>query len=170
MKKPPNKSCPIGGNSLAGHPVSYVTLATEYGASMSDSRFFRAEGPFALGHIAELVGAELNAPERASEMVRDIADLEQAVEGQISVFSDRRHASAFAQTNASVVVTSRTLAGFEHNGSTLLLADDPRQAFARIGQLFYPRVAPERFIHPKAAVAGSARIGADCSIAAGAVI
>ena len=137
---------------------------------MSDNRFFRAEGPFALGQIAELVGAELSAPERANELVSDIADLSDAAEGQVSIFSDARHAAAFAHTHASVVVTSKKLAAFEHNGSALLLADDPRQAFARIGQLFYPRGAPQSFIHARATVAATAKVGADCAIAAGAVI
>jgi UDP-3-O-[3-hydroxymyristoyl] glucosamine N-acyltransferase len=137
---------------------------------MSDNRFFRADGPFALGVIAQTVGAELSDPGRAAELVRDIADLEQAVEGDLSVFSNPRHAEAFANSHASVIVTSRKLSALPHNGSALLLADDPRLTFARIGQLFYPREAPASFIHPRATVAASASIGADTAIAAGAVI
>ena len=137
---------------------------------MSDPRFFRAQGPFAVGDIARSVGLELSEPGRAAELVRDIADLEQAVAGEISVFSDRRHAAAFAGSQASVIVTSRKLRECPHNGGVLLLADDPRLAFAQIGQLFYPRGTPQSFVHPGAVVAASANIGADTAIAAGAVI
>ena len=137
---------------------------------MSDSRFFQADGPFALGQIAQLMGGELSRPERANELACDIADLEQAVEGEVSLFSDSRHAGAFAKSHASLIVTSRKLSDLPHNGAVLLLAEDPRLTFARIGQLFYPRGAPTQFIHPRASIAASARIGQDSAIAAGAVI
>jgi UDP-3-O-[3-hydroxymyristoyl] glucosamine N-acyltransferase len=137
---------------------------------VSDTRFYRADGPFALGDIASKVGAELSHPERADELVRDIADLEQAAAGDVSIFSDSRHADAFAKCHASVIVTSRKLSDYPHNGSALLLSDDPRLAFARIGQLFYPRTEPKTFIHPRAFVAASAVIGEHTAIAAGAVI
>ena len=136
---------------------------------MSDSRFFRAHGPFTFGQIAAAVGAELADPARSGETASDIADLEQAVPGEVSVFSDSRHAAAFAASQASLVVTSRKLAALPHNGA-LLLTDDPRLAFARIGQLFYPREAPKNFVHARATVAANASIGADTAIAAGAVI
>ena len=136
---------------------------------MSDTRFFRAAGPFTAGDIAKAVGAELSDSGRAGEQVRDIADLEQAGSGEISVFSDRRHAAAFAASNASVIVTNRKLGDLPHK-RTLIFADDPRLAFARIGQLFYPRAAPQAFIHPRATLAASARLGDGSAVAAGAVI
>jgi UDP-3-O-[3-hydroxymyristoyl] glucosamine N-acyltransferase len=137
---------------------------------VSDTRFYHADGPFALGDLASRVGAELSHPDRAAELVRDIADLEQAGDGDISVFSDSRYAAALAGTHASVIVTSKKLSGYPHNGSALLLIDDPRLAFARISQLFYPRAHLDTFIHPRAFVAASATIGEDTAIAAGAVI
>ncbi len=137
---------------------------------MPDSRFFHADGPFSLSHIAGTVGAELAQPERAGEMIRDVAELEDATDGELAVFSDPRHATAFAKCHASVVVTSRKLSAYPHNGSTLLLIDDPRLAFARIGKLFYPRALPKAFIHSRAFVAASARIGDDTEIGAGAVV
>jgi UDP-3-O-[3-hydroxymyristoyl] glucosamine N-acyltransferase len=123
-----------------------------------------------LGQIAGIVGAELAHPERAGEMIRDIAELADAGQGDIAMFCDPRHAAAFAISHASVVVTSPKLGGYPHNGSALLLAEDPRLAFARIGKLFYPRVTPAAFIHSRAFVAASARIGADTEIGCGAVV
>ena len=103
-------------------------------------------------------------------MATDIADLEQAAEGEVSLFCNAQHAEALAKSHAGLIVTSKKLGDYPHNGSVLLLADDPRLAFARIGQLFYPRTAPKNFVHPQASIAASASIGADTAIAAGAVI
>jgi UDP-3-O-[3-hydroxymyristoyl] glucosamine N-acyltransferase len=137
---------------------------------MSDKRFFKPEGPFALSVLAEKIGAELTEPERGGQMVHDIADLELAGQHDISVFCNPSHAPTFAKSHAGVVVTSRRLGEYPHNGSALLLAADPRLAFAELGRIFYPMSAPKSFIHSSATIAPSARIGADCAIAAGVVI
>ena len=137
---------------------------------MSDDRFFRADGPFSLGRIAEIVGAELAHPERANEMIRDVEELADATSGELAVFCDPRHAPAFAASHASVVVTSRKLSAYPHNGSALLLAENPRLTFAHIGKLFYPRPQPKAFVHSRAFVAASAHIGDNTEIACGAVV
>ncbi|HEX3755440.1 MAG TPA: UDP-3-O-(3-hydroxymyristoyl)glucosamine N-acyltransferase [Rhizomicrobium sp.] len=137
---------------------------------MSDKRFFQAHGPFALGRIAEQAGARLAAPEEAGIMVRDVADLFNAGDGDVALFCDSAFADAFAHCYASAIVTSEKLASLPHNGSAMLLADDPRAAFARIGRIFYPGRAPTGRIHPSACIAGSAEIGEGVEVAAGAVI
>ena len=137
---------------------------------MSDSRFFQSEGPFSLGQIAEIVGVELLHPERQDDVIRGLAELADAGEGDLAVFFDARHAAAFATCHASVVVTSRKLSAYSHNGGALLLADDPRLAFARIGHLFFPRAEPKAFVHSRAFVATTAVIGEDTEIGCGAVI
>jgi UDP-3-O-[3-hydroxymyristoyl] glucosamine N-acyltransferase len=137
---------------------------------MSDKRFFRAHGPFVLGQIAEQAGARLAVPEEAGILVRDVADLASASEGDVALFCDAAFADAFAHCHASAIVTSEKLAVYPHNGSAMLLADDPRAAFARIGQMFYPRRTSSGRIHPGASIAASAQIGEDVEIAAGAVI
>ncbi len=137
---------------------------------MSDNRFFQADGPFSLGYLAKAVGAELAQPERAGELIHDVAELAKAKLGEAAVFSDVRHAPAFATCHASVVVTSLQLSTYPRNGSALLLADDPRLAFAQLGRLFYPSADPKGFIHPRAFIAESASIGENAEIGCGAVI
>ena len=137
---------------------------------MSDKRFFQADGPFSLGDLAKRVGAELSDHARTSQMVQGIADLERADANELAMFSDARHAAAFANSHAGVIVTNAKLAATPPNGGTLLLCDDPRLAFAQIGQIFYPRRPPKGLIHAGAIVAASAKIGADAAIAAGVVI
>ncbi|HWC62370.1 MAG TPA: UDP-3-O-(3-hydroxymyristoyl)glucosamine N-acyltransferase [Rhizomicrobium sp.] len=137
---------------------------------MSDKRFFSPDGPFTIADLAEKIGAELIETDRANQLVHDIAELEQAGEDDISVFCNPRLAPQFAQSHAGVIVTSKRLSELPHNGSALLLAADPRLAFAELGRIFYPAGAPAAFIHPKAVIAKSARIGDGSSIAAGVVI
>jgi UDP-3-O-[3-hydroxymyristoyl] glucosamine N-acyltransferase len=137
---------------------------------MSDSRFFSPQGPFTLAVLAQKIGAELTQPERGGQLVHDIADLEVAGKDEISVFCSAKHAAAFAKSHAGVVVTSKKLGELPHNGSALLLAADPRLAFAELGRIFYPAGAPKSFLHAKAVIAASARLGEDCAIAAGVVI
>ena len=137
---------------------------------MSDSRFFRTEGPFSLGQIAALSGAELLQPEREDEVIRGLAELADAGEGDLAMFCDSRHAATFASCHASVVVTSKKLSAYPHNGSALLLAEDPRLAFAYIGHLFFPRAQPKAFIHSHAFIAATALIGENTEIGCGAVV
>ena len=137
---------------------------------MSDARFYKAEGPFTLAALAGRIGAELAEPERGGQMVHDIADLEQAGQTDIAVFCSASHAGAFAKSHAGVIVTSPKLKGYPHNGSTLLLAADPKLAFAELGRIFHPAGKPGSFLHPKASVADSARIADGVAIGADAVI
>ena len=136
---------------------------------MTDKRFFQADGPFTLGDIAAHVEARLEQPERAGMMLRDVAELRCAGEGDVSVFCDAAHISAFADSHAGVIVTSEKLSAFPHNGCALLIAADPRSAFARIGRMFYP-AACTGDIHPSAVIGTDCKIGARTRIGANAVI
>jgi UDP-3-O-[3-hydroxymyristoyl] glucosamine N-acyltransferase len=137
---------------------------------MTDDRFFRRSGPFALGDIARQIGAHI--PENASEgfAVHGVAALGNAGAGEVSVFCDAQHSDSFATSHASVVITSDALSKHAHNGSWLLLCENPRLAFAQIGHLFYPRAAPMAGIHPRAHVDPTAEIGEGSFIAAGVAI
>ena len=137
---------------------------------MTDDRFFRRAGPFKLGEIARHVGGEIDNHSSADFMVRDVAALESAAAGDISVFSDAKFAPAFAHTGASVVITDKKLASHEHNGTWLLLAPNPRLAFAQVGHLFYPPDALIEGVHPLTPVHPTATVGAGTQISSGAVI
>ena len=131
---------------------------------MTDDRFFRRSAPIALGEIAAHVGGELLAPAAASFLVSDIAALDCAKTGELSVYCDGKRTSDFANNHASVVVTNRALSEHAHNGSWLMLVNDPRLAFAQIGHLFYPPIAFPEGVHPSAQISPAARIGAGTQI------
>ena len=141
---------------------------------MTDDRFYQRSGPFSLAEIATRIGAE---PEKGAPDIklRDVASLESAQGGDVSLFSDAKYANAFAVTKASLVITSEKLAALPH-GVTLLVVPNPRLAFAQIGHIFYPPaklqagVRPTEPVHPTAFIGDGTEIGAGAQIGAHAKI
>jgi UDP-3-O-[3-hydroxymyristoyl] glucosamine N-acyltransferase len=142
---------------------------------MTDDRFYQRAGPFTLAEIAGRIGAEVAKGEPAELTLRDVASLEGAQGGDISLFSDAKYANAFAVTKASVVITSDKLASLPH-GVVLLVVPNPRLAFAQVGHIFYPpqKLAPGvrafQPVHPTATVGQGTEIGPAGEIGAGAQI
>src|SRR4051794_29803368 len=141
---------------------------------MTDDRFYQRAGPFSLAEIASRIGAE---PEKGSRDIelRDVASLESAQAGDVSLFSDTKYANAFAVTKASVVITSDKLASLPH-GVVLLVVPNPRLAFAQVGHIFYPPaklqpgVRAHQPVHPTATIGEGTEIGAGAEIGANAKI
>jgi len=142
---------------------------------MTDDRFYQRAGPFTLAEIAGRIGAEVGKGEPSSLLLRDVASLESAQSGDVSLFSDSKYANAFAVTKASLVITSDKLAALPH-GVTLLVVPNPRLAFAQVGHIFYPPrklvagVRATQPVHPTAKVGAGTEIGPAGEIGAGAVI
>src|SRR5258708_7495082 len=140
---------------------------------MTDSRFYDRAGPFTLGEIAGRIGAEVAKP--GDLKLRDVASLESAEAGDISLFSDAKYANAFAVTKASVVITSDKLASLPH-GVVLLIVPNPRLAFAQVGHIFYPPaklqpgVRASEPVHPTATLGEGSEIGAGAQVGANAII
>ena len=137
---------------------------------MTDPRFFHRSGPFSLSYIAQHVAAE--PPDAASRpmMIDDIAPLESAGWGQLTVFFDARYLDKFLASHASAIVTNRDLARHAPDRSGLLLVEQPRLAYAQIGHLFYPASPLVPGVSASALVDPTAAIGDGCQIDAGAVI
>src|SRR6266581_2589738 len=142
---------------------------------MTDDRFYQRAGPFTLAEIAGRVGAEPAKGDPAELKLRDVASLESAQAGDISLFSDAKYANAFAVTKASVVITSEKLAALPH-GAPLLVVPNPRLAFAQVGHIFYPPqklvpgVRATQPVHPTAKVGTGTEIGPAGEIGPGAEI
>src|SRR5882762_4277224 len=137
---------------------------------MTDPRFFRRSGPFSLAEIVQRIGAEPVDDESGRLMVHDIAALEAAGPHEVTVFNDARYRSALAASRAGAIVTSRDLARQASNGNRLLIAAEPRLAYAQIGHLFYPAPALDPGIAASADIHPTAMIGAGAQIASGAQI
>jgi UDP-3-O-[3-hydroxymyristoyl] glucosamine N-acyltransferase len=137
---------------------------------MADPRFHRRSGPLTLGAIAKRIGAVLVDPHAADMSIEDVAALDSAGPRDLSLFYDRRHTDRVQTSKAAAVVTTRALAGRVREGTQLLIAKDPRLAFAQAGHLFYPAPPVAAAIDPRAHVEPGAAIGPDCRIDPGAVI
>ena len=138
---------------------------------MPDQRFFRRAGPFSLDTICELIGADEPGPDEGALLIFDIAPLEGAGPGDISLFASGRYLDVLESSRARAIIVGRDLARHvEHHPARRVLVDDPRLAFAQVGQLFYPVVPLEPLIDSTARVHPNARIGTGSRIEAGAVI
>ncbi|HET7086406.1 MAG TPA: UDP-3-O-(3-hydroxymyristoyl)glucosamine N-acyltransferase [Rhizomicrobium sp.] len=136
---------------------------------MTDDRFYDRAGPFTLGEIAARIGAGVAKGDPADLKLRDVASLESAEAGDISLFSDAKYANAFAVTKASVVITSDKLASLPH-GVVLLIVPNPRLAFAQVGHIFYPPAKLRPGVRVAVPVDPTATIGDGSEIGAGAEI
>jgi UDP-3-O-[3-hydroxymyristoyl] glucosamine N-acyltransferase len=142
---------------------------------MTDDRFYHRAGPFTLADIAGRIGAEIGKGDPADLALHDVASLESAEAGGVSLFSDGKYANTFAVTKASLVITSDKLAKLPH-GAPLLVVANPRLAFAQVGHIFYPpeKLAPgvraAQPVHPTAGIGAGTEIGPGGEIGSGAQI
>jgi UDP-3-O-[3-hydroxymyristoyl] glucosamine N-acyltransferase len=137
---------------------------------MPDHRFFRVAGPFSLGELARIAGAELGSDSDTAALLSDVATLDRAGPADVVFLDDKRYLPQLSRTRAGACLLRPAFAGEAPRGLALLLTDAPQQGFACIAEAFYPRKAGPSAVHPSAVVAPSARIGEGSSIAAGAVI
>ena len=155
---------------------------------MADPRFFAVAGPFTLGALAEIAGAELSPGADADRSIRDVAPLDNATGDELSFFDNRRYAEAFAASRAGACLVHPGRAENAPNGMALLLSETPYLGYARVAQAFYPLPAivagiaqgavvdpsaslgPGCRIEPNAVIGADARLGARCLVGANAVI
>ncbi len=120
-------------------------------------------GPLTLAQIATRLGGRVAGPQEV--LIRQVGSLERAGPGQIAFFSHPRFRERLAATGAAAVIL-----GADAEGMTALpriVCGDPYSYFARVSQLFNPRVTQAAGVHPSASVAASATLGARVSIGAG---
>lgn len=137
---------------------------------MPDSRFFIAAGPFTLGQVAEMTGAELATGVDPSQQVTDVAPLETATASDLSFLENRKYLEVFAATSAGGCFVHPDLADRAPRATSLLLSRTPYKAYALAAQAFYPERASGDGISPQAFVDPTAAIGRGSTVSPGAVI
>ncbi len=121
-----------------------------------------------IGELAEKLGAELEGD--ASAEVTGVADLKAARPGQVSFAGNPKYLSAVADSAAAAVIVPKA-AAISSPKPALLRAENPDAAFAAACAWFAPEpVVMPRGVHPQAWVSPEARLGADVSIGAFAVV
>ena len=118
-----------------------------------------------LKEIADRIGGELIGDPSIS--VNTITNLEGASPGALIWIEKKRYLKNSEETAAAAIICTREI---ETSGKPLIRVDNPRLAFARLAQVFFP---PRKFspgISPDATVSPEAEIGSEVSIQPRAVI
>lgn len=143
---------------------------------MTDPRFYRSAGPFAVGALARLIAAELSDAAAASVEIMALATPEQAGPADLAPITERSYLPQAIASRAGAFLTSPALApvlaaSLAPLGRPMLIVAQPRLAQRALALLFYPEAQPaQSMIDPSASVAPDAQLGEGCQIAARAVI
>lgn len=137
---------------------------------MADPRFFRRAGPFRIGDLAGICGAELAEDTDPEMEVVDVAPISTAESMHLSFLDNRKYLPALEQCAAGACILHPDMAARAPAGMQLLLSRTPYKSYALAAQAFYPEPESEAGVAPTAVVDASARIGDGTRIEAGAVI
>jgi UDP-3-O-[3-hydroxymyristoyl] glucosamine N-acyltransferase len=137
---------------------------------MADPRFFKLKGPFSLGEIARLVGAELGGAASPDMLIEDVAPLETAGPTQLSFLANKKYADLLGQCRAGAVLVHPGSVAKAPPSAALLITTKPYHAFARAAQAFHPAERPQSGIAPSAYVDPSAILGENVAIGHHAVV
>lgn len=137
---------------------------------MVDPRFFPFSGPYRLGDLAEMTGAELAGAADPDRVIRDVAALGDAGGEDLSFLENRRYVGDFRASAAGACLVAKAFIDQAPEGMALLVTPLPRRNFARLSRAFHPEPPVEPGVHPSAFVHPDAVLGEGVSIAAGAVV
>jgi UDP-3-O-[3-hydroxymyristoyl] glucosamine N-acyltransferase len=137
---------------------------------MADARFFTRAGPFTLGALAGMIGAQLGEGADPSRTVLDVAPLDTAGPDDVSFLDNLKYLGAFEVSKAGACIVGAKHGARAPAGMALLIASEPYMAYARAAQVFYPATPASGIVHAGAHVDPSATLGPGCEVAAGAVI
>ncbi len=137
---------------------------------MADPRFFRNHGPFSLGSLAQVAGAQLADEASADISISDVAPLQMAEKGTLTFLTNPKYKDQFKATKASACILHPDYPDLAPDNVALLLSKQPYKAYALIAQKFYPLGDQEPEIHPTAVIGKGVEIGSCVSIGANSVI
>ncbi|MET3612682.1 UDP-3-O-[3-hydroxymyristoyl] glucosamine N-acyltransferase [Rhizobium aquaticum] len=149
-----------------------------------DAFFPRHEG-VALGKLAERIGASLHKSEDADVMIRSVAPVYRAVEGDICYMLSRKNRAELETCRASAIICDEALLSLVPGHIPALVAKSAHAAFALAGLILHPSAArpetiaqsegisplavvhPTSVLEPGVIVEPHAVIGAHVAIGAG---
>ncbi len=137
---------------------------------MADKRFFINNGPFSLEKIAEICEAELKDITAKEVMIKELATIGSAKEGDICFFYDKKQKAKAAEIKSSAVVTTEELAPLIPSGVVVLVCANPHLGFVKLNYAMYSEPKPEAGVSPSAKISSSAQIGEGCYIGDNVVI
>ncbi len=136
---------------------------------MVDKRFYTNKGPFTLAHLSEVGQCEIYRGSPSLE-IRDVAPLDDATEGSISLLNNPKYISALDSSQASACIMDFENAEKAPESFPILVSKNPHRSFALIAAAFYPYAKPTPSIHPTAIIDPTAVLGQGCEVGPYAVI
>lgn len=119
-----------------------------------------------LSEIAEMIGGELIG--NHSVIIRDVAQIENAKEGEISFIAHKKYFKFLSQTNASGIIVPTDIVNSDKN---IIKIKNPYVSFIKLVQMFRPLQTTIKIgIDERAVIGNNCRIENDASIAAYAVL
>lgn len=160
---------------------------------MPDLRFYRRAGPFTVEELARLCGGVVAGGAASGKSLQDIGVVDSATPDEIIYVSESGYLDKFAVSQCGACITTEAFVAKAPKGCAVLVADDPRHAFAQVASAFYPpdqetisdnseliapdavlgagvRVAPGVVIGAKAEIGANVRIGANSVIGAAVIL
>jgi UDP-3-O-[3-hydroxymyristoyl] glucosamine N-acyltransferase len=132
---------------------------------MVDTNFFIKKGGFNIAKIAKVCGAAIKDLSKSQVPISDINTMDNAGEGQVCFFYDRKKKEAATDIKATACVTTEELAQYVPENVIILISDDPKMAFLKLNEAMYSEKKPEPHIAETAKIHPTAKIGQGCSIA-----
>ena len=136
---------------------------------MADPRFFSVAGPFSLGHLAEVAGAEPLQNEFKEKIFYDVAPLSTAQAEHISFWDNKLYSDEFKNSQAGACIVRPDVVAPSDKMALLRMAD-PYAGYAKIAYAFYPTITPVGAVSDSALIDGTVKMGLACHVAAGVVI
>lgn len=137
---------------------------------MADQRFFKKAGPFTLGHLAALTGAQLSDGDAATVTIEDVSTLEEGDAHKVTFLDNKKYLEQFKSTKARACFVRPEMAQFAPAGMALLTHKNPYKAYALAAQAFYPNEHAVGHVAASAHVDATAKLGHGCHIGHHAVI
>ena len=143
---------------------------------MARIRFFPPSSAPSLAEVAGWCGATLASSADAGRVIRDVAALDQAGQGDLTFLDNPRYLDALKRTRAAAALVSARYAGAAPSACAALIVREPYRAMAQVMTKLYPSavkpgsVFAETGISPVASVHPSARLEPGVIVDPGAVI
>ncbi|MFD1744447.1 UDP-3-O-(3-hydroxymyristoyl)glucosamine N-acyltransferase [Rhizobium helianthi] len=142
---------------------------------MDHHRFFPLHEGIALRDLADRVGMQLVSVEAGSKLVRSVAPVYRAQEGDICYLVSRKYRDELETCQATAIICSADIEPFVPDHVAVLRTKTPHAAFATVGGLLHPEAlqplkVTENGISPKACIHETAKLEAGVVVEPFAVI
>lgn len=104
---------------------------------MADSNFYKKNGSFKLGFLAEILDSKVLNESDNNIIIHNVASLDEASEGDITFLQNVKYLENFKKTKATACILSQKHVEKAPEGLALLVTDDPYYVYAKIAEKFY---------------------------------